>query len=203
MKLNRHRIPGPGEQTGLTQIAATLRQETVLRHTVLAVGERAHAPSPWLQLRRGLAPDRPHHRPERLKGLPLLFRPMGDEGCQQAVAVAVNAEHGQVDSRGHKPDAAGGHRPTGGDGPTHPMAQPQPSITPWPCIRPGRTEACIPPAILPGAAATGWRLNTNRMEPGVFSRNGPGSTCLPGACPQVRLDAVPHSSSSVNRTPLV
>jgi hypothetical protein len=42
----------------------------------------------------GAAGDRPHHRPERLRELQLLIRPVGGESGQQAVAVAVDAEHG-------------------------------------------------------------------------------------------------------------
>lgn len=42
----------------------------------------------------GAAGDRPHDRSERLGDLQLLVRPVGGEGGQQAVAIALNAEHG-------------------------------------------------------------------------------------------------------------
>ncbi len=44
--------------------------------------------------RPGAAADRPHHRLEQGRNLELLIGPVGGEGCQQAVAVAVDAEHG-------------------------------------------------------------------------------------------------------------
>jgi hypothetical protein len=39
-------------------------------------------------------PDRLNHRPWRCWDLQLLVGPVGSEGHQQAVAVAVNPEHG-------------------------------------------------------------------------------------------------------------
>ena len=48
------------------------------------------APSaPW----PGLAADRRHRGPELLGDLQLLVGPVGQEGSEQAVAVAMNAEH--------------------------------------------------------------------------------------------------------------
>ncbi len=42
----------------------------------------------------GAAGDRPYDRAERLRDLQLLVCPVSGEGGQQAVAIAVNAEHG-------------------------------------------------------------------------------------------------------------
>ena len=75
----------------------------------------------------GSPPDRPQHRPERLGDLQLLFRPVGGEGGEEAVAVTVDAEHGGIEIAGPQPDPACGCRACRGDRGRHPMAQPQPS----------------------------------------------------------------------------
>lgn len=53
------------------------------------------------------AGDRPHHRFECRRDLQLLIGPVGKKGRQQAVAVAVNAEHGMDEIALQQNDLAG------------------------------------------------------------------------------------------------
>jgi len=57
--------------------------------------------------RSGPAADRLHHRLECRRDLQLLVGPVGSKGRQQAVAVAVDAEHGVATRAAQQPDLAG------------------------------------------------------------------------------------------------
>lgn len=188
------------EQTGLTQIAAPPRQETVQGRSVLAVGER-----------------RMPHPPGCSSGVGwrLIGRTTGLSGCRVCRCCSVHwatraasrllpspwmRSLARSTSGAKKPDAADGQRATEGDGPTHPPAQAQPSITAWPWIPPGRRD---PGTQRTSGAPCGWRLNDNRMEPGGFRRTRLGRTWFPRRL-SAGLDGWhAYSGVSVTRVPLV
>jgi hypothetical protein len=71
--------------------------------------------------------DRRHHRPQGLGDLQLLLCPVGGEGGQEAVAIAVDSEHGVVRRAGPKPVPAQWWPQAAGDSGAQQKAQQRPS----------------------------------------------------------------------------
>lgn len=193
------------EQTGLTQIAAPLRQETVQGRSVLAVGERRMPHPPgcssgvgWRLIGRttGLSGCRvcrccsvhwatraasrllpsPWMRSlaRSTSGATSLMRPMGRERRKATVPRIQRHRRSRPSRRGPGSLQAGGN--------------PEPSA---------------PLAILPGAPASGWRLNGKRMEPGGFRRTRLGRTWPPRRLSAGLDEWHAYSGASVTRVPLV